>query len=397
MADPYSPEFLANPYPTLAELRQDEPVRRVKVFGFAEAYLVTRYDDARAVLGDPRCVKSLPGAPDPFGSLVAEDESVVTLSTDDPAEHARLRRRLMQGFSPRRLAGLRKRAADALDGLFDELAGRDGAVDLLAEVAYPFVFAVIGDIFGVPDEDREEFRQAMVGRRGDVAGDQLRDRNRASVRRTRDYLADLVRRKRATPGEDIVSGLLVAGPGDGALTDAEVFAALLQLVTASYVTSVNTIATGMWLLLSNPGQLAALPGRPESVRWAVEECLRFESPVLTADRVAARDLTLAGVEVPAGERLLVSISSANRDERRFERPDEFDAGRNPNPHLTFGHGARHCLGAAVARLEASLAFEGMARRFPGARLADPVPRWRSDGIVRGLISVPVLLSGGVQR
>jgi cytochrome P450 len=389
VVEPYSAEFFLDPYPTLAQLRETDPVRRVRVFGFAEAWLVTRHADAKRVLTEPVFAKSLPGQPDPFAALAGDGEDVLTLATDDPAEHARLRRLMMQGFSPRRLAGLRERAQRALDAQLAVLAG-DDIVDLLPNLVYPFVFAVIGDIFGVPHDEREEFRRRLVGRRGDVAGDQMRERNRESVRRTREYLVELVARRRAEPGEDVVSGLIEAQSDDRQLSDAELFAALLLLVTASYVTSVNLINTGIWLLLRHPGQLDRLRATPDGVRWAVEECLRYESPVMSADRIAAQDVRLGDVVVPRGDRVLVSIGSANRDERVFDRADEFDIRRNPNPHLTFGHGVRHCLGAAVARIEAELVFGSLFGVFPRMSLHDVQPDWRCDGIVRGLTALPVI-------
>jgi cytochrome P450 len=390
--------FKADPFAFYARLRAEAPVQAVRWARGSTAIVVSRYADVDAALRDPRLCKNREDALTPAqlatGPRIPKIFSALTrglLSLDGP-DHDRLRRLVQQAFTPRRVEQIRDQVVVLADELLDT-AERRGSMDLVADFAAPLPLAVIARIIGVPEEDVPRFR-AWTNALLSVADSPLR--GSVGVLRFVRYLRRLVAARSRDPRDDLVSAMVQARDDGDRMTTDEIVAMLVLLLTAGHETTVNLIGIGTLALLEHPEQAALLRGTedPAGVRTAVEELLRFTSPVETAtERWAAQDVEIAGTTVPQGSLVLAAIASANRDDAVFDRPDELDLTRSPNPHLAFGKGAHYCLGAPLARLEAQVAVPALLRRAPNLRRADPgAPvAWRGSAIVRGLRSLPVLL------
>ncbi|GHE81650.1 cytochrome P450 family protein [Streptomyces griseoaurantiacus] len=400
-------EFAANPYPAYAWLRTHSPVHRTRLPSGVEAWLVTRYADARRALADPRLSKNPAHHDEPAharGRTGIPGERKAELMTHllniDPPDHTRLRRLVSTAFTPRRVAEFAPRVQELTDRLIDGFAAR-GEADLIHEFAFPLPIYAICDLLGVPREDQDDFRDwagMMIrhgkGPRGGVA---------RSVKKMRGYLADLIHRKRealpaeAAPGEDLVSGLIRASDEGEHLTENEVAAMAFILLFAGFETTVNLIGNGTHALLTHPEQRARLQdslaaGDMGLLETGVEELLRFDGPVeLATWRFATRPLTLGGQDIAPGEAVLVVLAAADRDPERFAEPDVLDLTRRDNQHLGYGHGIHYCLGAPLARLEGRTALATLLTRLPDLRLAvdSTELRWRGGLIMRGLRTLPV--------
>ncbi|NJP71879.1 cytochrome P450 [Streptomyces sp. C1-2] len=400
-------EFAANPYPAYAWLRTHSPVHRTRLPSGVEAWLVTRYADARRALADPRLSKNPAHHDEPAharGRTGIPGERKAELMTHllniDPPDHTRLRRLVSTAFTPRRVAEFAPRVQELTDRLIDGFAAR-GEADLIHEFAFPLPIYAICDLLGVPREDQDDFRDwagMMIrhgkGPRGGVA---------RSVKKMRGYLAELIHRKRealpaeAAPGEDLVSGLIRASDEGEHLTENEVAAMAFILLFAGFETTVNLIGNGTHALLTHPEQRARLQdslaaGDMGLLETGVEELLRFDGPVeLATWRFATRPLTLGGKDIAPGEAVLVVLAAADRDPERFAEPDVLDLTRRDNQHLGYGHGIHYCLGAPLARLEGRTALATLLTRLPDLRLAvdSTELRWRGGLIMRGLRTLPV--------
>jgi cytochrome P450 len=400
-------EFAANPYPAYAWLRTHSPVHRTRLPSGVEAWLVTRYADARRALADPRLSKNPAHHDEPAharGRTGIPGERKAELMTHllniDPPDHTRLRRLVSTAFTPRRVAEFAPRVQELTDRLIDGFAGR-GEADLIHEFAFPLPIYAICDLLGVPREDQDDFRDwagMMIrhgkGPRGGVA---------RSVKKMRGYLAELIHRKRealpaeAAPGEDLVSGLIRASDEGEHLTENEVAAMAFILLFAGFETTVNLIGNGTHALLTHPEQRARLQdslaaGDTGLLETGVEELLRFDGPVeLATWRFATRPLSLGGQDIAPGEAVLVVLAAADRDPERFAEPDVLDLTRRDNQHLGYGHGIHYCLGAPLARLEGRTALATLLTRLPDLRLAvdSTELRWRGGLIMRGLRTLPV--------
>jgi cytochrome P450 len=400
-------EFAANPYPAYAWLRTHSPVHRTRLPSGVEAWLVTRYADARRALADPRLSKNPAHHDEPAharGRTGIPGERKAELMTHllniDPPDHTRLRRLVSTAFTPRRVAEFAPRVQELTDRLIDGFAGR-GEADLIHEFAFPLPIYAICDLLGVPREDQDDFRDwagMMIrhgkGPRGGVA---------RSVKKMRGYLAELIHRKRealpaeAAPGEDLVSGLIRASDEGEHLTENEVAAMAFILLFAGFETTVNLIGNGTHALLTHPEQRARLQdslaaGDTGLLETGVEELLRFDGPVeLATWRFATRPLSLVGQDIAPGEAVLVVLAAADRDPERFAEPDVLDLTRRDNQHLGYGHGIHYCLGAPLARLEGRSALATLLTRLPDLRLAvdSTELRWRGGLIMRGLRTLPV--------
>ncbi|MGH3625864.1 MAG: cytochrome P450 [Sciscionella sp.] len=356
----------ARPHPMvppseLARLRAEAPVSRVHTSAGEPAWLVTRYEDARAVLGDRRFALALPGA---LGGGQASNDSLF----QDPPGHSRLRRLVSAAFTRRRAAGLRTRADEIAEGLVADMAAGERPVDLMRAVAFPLPITVIGELLGVPTGERDSFKGWSNALMSLPAGNGGTDPGTAWEGLSRQVGA-MIADKREQQGEDLLSALItVRDTEDDRLSEAELVMMAITLIMAGYVTT--SVATGLGaILLTGHDQLARLAAEPALVPTAVEEVLRFQAAGGDVARVATDDLECSGVSIAAGEKVVVSLTSANRDESRFADPDRFDIARTDNPHLTFGHGIHHCLGAALARMELQAVFTGLAARLPDLRLA----------------------------
>ena len=419
----FTPEFAADPYPAYAWLRDHAPVHRTTLPSGVEAWLVTRYADARQALADSRLSKNpvhhskraqrsgRVGIPGERGA-----DLMTHLLNIDPPDHTRLRRLVSKAFTPRRVASFEPRVQQLTDGLIDGFAGR-GEADLIHEFAFPLPIYAICELLGVPREDQDDFRDwagmmirhpvgtpADPRRRGGPRGGVAR-----AVKRMRTYLAELIHRKRAEltaepkPDEDLISGLIRASDQGENLTENEVAAMAFILLFAGFETTVNLIGNGICALLRNPHRLAQLQeslrrGETALLAGAVEELLRYDGPVeLATWRFATAPLTLGGSEIPVGDPVLVVLAAADRDPERFDGPDILDLARRDNPHLGFGHGIHYCLGAPLARLETRSALATLLTRLPDLRFAvapDDL-RWRGGLIMRGLRELPVSFTPSV--
>ncbi|GDY32077.1 cytochrome P450 family protein [Gandjariella thermophila] len=385
---------VADPYPWYARLRTEAPVCRVRQEGGLEIYLVTRYEDARRALTDPRLSKNpevgaetLAAAGEHTYRAVAVALAGNMLGTDPP-EHTRLRRLLSAAFTQRRVEGLRPRVQAITDGLLDAVSGRR-EVDLMDALAFPLPITVICELLGVPAADRDDFRRWTTASLLPYGRPAQADGTRA----LNEYLAALIKAKRDRPSDDLISALITAS-ADGRLSADEVLANAVLLLIAGHETTVNLIGNGVLALLREPHLWRELRRDPGLVPGAVEELLRYDGPVERAtSRFAAEDVEIAGVTVPKGSVVIVALGSADRDPERFPDPDTVDLRRGENPHLAFGHGIHYCLGAPLARMEGQIAIGTLLRRFPDLALAAPAGAlvWRESRLMRGLTALPVAL------
>ncbi|ASO19474.1 cytochrome P450 [Actinoalloteichus hoggarensis] len=389
--DDFEKVVLKDPHPAYQELRVEGPVRRMVIPEGEATWIVTRYDEARAALADPALQKSPPAAAvGRFKDDVyfSQDLSANLLQSDQP-EHTRLRKLVTKAFTSRRVAELRPRVEQIADELLDEMAGRT-EVDLLDAFAFPLPMTVICEFLGVPGEDRDDFRR-WSNLLLDVDSEETGPASASMAA----YLMRLIAAKREAPADDLLTALIQARDDEDRLSERELVGMVFVLLVAGHETTVNLIGNGVHALLRHPDQLAALKADPGLLPGAVEEFLRFDGPIhLATMRWASTDMTLYGARVSAGDPVLVSLLSANRDPDRFEEPDRLDVTRAPGGHLAFGHGIHFCLGAPLARMEGEIAFGRLLARFPDLSLAaEPETlRWRHSTLIHGLETLPVRLT-----
>ncbi|MGW4727012.1 cytochrome P450 family protein [Streptomyces sp. NPDC004291] len=400
-------EFATDPYPAYAWLREHAPVHRTTLPSGVEAWLVTRYADARQALADQRLSKNPAHhdeSPHAKGKTGIPGERKAELMTHllniDPPDHTRLRRLVSKAFTPRRVAEFAPRVQELTDRLIDAFVEK-GSADLIHEFAFPLPIYAICDLLGVPEEDQDDFRDwagMMIRHGGGPRGGVAR-----SVKKMRGYLAELIHRKREAPGDDLISGLIKASDHGEHLTENEAAAMAFILLFAGFETTVNLIGNGLYALLRDSVQRGLLQtslaaGETGLLETGIEELLRYDGPVEMATwRYATRALTIGGQEIPAGDPVLVVLAAADRDPERFDGPDVLDLARRDNQHLGYGHGIHYCLGAPLARLEGQTALATLLTRLPDLRLAaDPAElRWRGGLIMRGLRTLPVEFSPSV--
>ncbi|WP_309057897.1 cytochrome P450 [Streptomyces sp.] len=390
-------EFATDPYPAYAWLREHAPVHRTRLPSGVEAWLVTRYADARQALADQRLSKNPVHHAEPGKTGIPGERSaglMTHLLNIDPPDHTRLRRLVSKAFTPRRVAEFAPRVRELTDRLIDGFAEK-GEADLIHDFAFPLPIYAICDLLGVPAEDQDDFRDwagMMIRHGGGPRGGVAR-----SVKKIRGYLAELIHRKRQDLGDDLISGLIRASDHGDHLTEAEATAMCFVLLFAGFETTINLIGNGTYQLLRHPEQRERLQaslaaGEAGLLETGVEELLRFDGPVeLATWRYATRDLSIGGQAIPAGDPVLVVLAAADRDPARFTEPDTLDLARRDNQHLGYGHGIHYCLGAPLARLEGQVALATLLTRLPDLRLAaDPAElRWRGGLIMRGLRTLPV--------
>ncbi len=392
--------FHADPWPAYARLRAERPLCRVRLPSGEEAVLATRHADVAALLKDARLAKDPANARTPATLTRTRRPPRMLrpltrnlLALDDP-DHARLKRLVQAAFTPRRVEALREQTEAVSTQLLDALSRRT-RFDLVKEYALPLPVTVISELLGVPARDRTRFahwsrtliRAGTTPLRLALALPHMTGFLR--------YLRRLIATKRTEGGDDLVSAL-VRDEAAGKLDGEELMALVAILVSAGHETTTNLIGNGLLALLQHPGERERLTADSALIGSAVEELLRFAGPVeMSTPRFAREGLEIAGTPVPRGAQVFGVIASANRDPARFAEPDRLDLGRAPNRHLTFGEGGHHCVGAALARLEARVAFADLLRRLPHLRLAVPAERlrWRPHHILRGLTHLPVWVAG----
>ncbi|GAA1964324.1 cytochrome P450 [Amycolatopsis minnesotensis] len=398
----FDPAHRADPYPTYRRWREDTPVAGP----MPGLFVVTRHADCAAVLRDSRFGHAEPDEPnllrpapptDAETALVDENGNPVRSFLGlNPPDHTRLRKLVSKAFTRPMVARLAPRIEQLTTDLLDGMAKRTGQVDLIESLAYPLPVAVISELLGIPNADRDQFvawsHSLARGLDPDFA---LPPGTRENLVRTRgefaEYIRGLAAIRRADPGEDLLSALVQVHDSGDVLTENELLATCILLLIAGHETTVNLIGNGTLALLRAPGQLAALRDEPELVDHAVEEFLRYDSPVQLTMRAALEDAEIGGVEIARGSAALLVIGSANRDPDAVADPDALDVRREPTRHLAFGQGIHFCLGAPLARLEARIAFQALLARFPALRLAAE-PAWKDNLILRGLATLPVHLT-----
>ncbi len=390
--------FFQDPHALYAELRRTGPVRKVCLPQGIRTWLVTSYADARQALSDPRLSKDFtaarplferhrdPGAPPlEFGADLAAH-----MLNSDPPDHTRLRKLVTRAFTVRGVEHLRPRVQEITDSLLDGLASAT-EVELLGALAFPLPMTVICELLGVPDGDRQEFREWSSALISAGPRDLVRDAAQAMF----GYLVALIAAKRAAPADDLLTALIEATEDGDRLTEQELLSMVFLLLLAGHETTVNLIGNGVLSLLRAPEQLAALRADPALLPGAVEEFLRFEGPVSMATmRYTTAPITFGDTEIPVGEFVTVVLGAANRDPDRFPDGGDLDVTRAPQAHLAFGHGIHYCIGAPLARMEGEIAIGSLLARFPDLALAgEPTElAWRDSTVVRALRTLPVRLS-----
>ncbi|MER6380227.1 cytochrome P450 [Streptomyces sp. NPDC001250] len=381
--------LIDHPYDVYRRLRDTAPVQRITGPDGAPAWLVTRYEDVRAALADPRLSLDKRHASDGtykgFALPPALDANLLNM---DPPDHTRIRRMVGRAFTPHRVQQLREPIRRTADRLLDAF-GPHGTTDLVAAYAAPLPITVICDLLGVPESHRLDFR---VWTDALVAPDPARPgAAREAVAAMLGFFTGLLAAKRAEPADDLLSDLIAVRDEDGdRLSEDELMSLTFVILFAGYENTVQLIGNAVLGLLQHPDQLAALRKDPTHIPAAVEELARYEGPALLAiRRFPVEDVTIGGVTVPAGETVLVSLSAANRDPARFPDPDRLDLSRDATGHLALGHGIHYCLGAPLARAETEIALAALLERFPELALSDGELRWRPSLRARGLLALPV--------
>lgn len=385
-------ESVRDPYPAYGRLREEQPVCRMKLRDGLHCWLVSRYDDARVALADPRLSRDPRRAGSQWqaadrGRPLEDGANLgIHMLTRDPPDHTRLRRLVSDTFTPARAERMRKRVQAIADSLVDAVEDH-GKAELIAEFAYPFSIAVISEVLGIPAEDQDIFRQwtsnAVAPEPGKCPA--------TPPPGPGGYLQAFLAAKRLDPGDDLVSELIVANAEDQ-LSEAELLSMIFLLLIAGHENTVGLIGNGVLALAGDPDQLALLCDQPHLVDSAVEEVLRYDGPMeLAAWRFTTEPVTIGGTLIPAGEPVLIALAGAHRDPCRFTAPDRFDITRTHNPHLGFGHGIHYCVGAPLARLEGRVALGTLLRRLPDLAIAVPVDQIRRQPsfVTRGLHELPV--------
>jgi cytochrome P450 len=398
--NPLEPGYAEDPYPHLALLRERDPVHHSPL----GMWVLFRYDDVFAVLrdasmsvedenitvGDMARREQLEAiSREEGGDPGGRDHAILNI---DPPDHTRLRKLVAQGFTPRTIERLRPRVQQLVDETLDRVEG-SASWDLVPELAFPLPFQVISEMLGMPESDRDQIRDwsHTLTRTLDpvIDEEELRAAVRASVAMNA-YLTDVIEWKRAKPGDDVLTTLLEAEADGDRLSAVELRAQLVLLFIAGHETTVNLIGNGTLALLRNPDQLERWRRDPTLDANAVDELLRYDSPVQMSRRITLQDIEIDGQAIESGSFIMTSLASANRDPAHWgDDADRLDLGRDgAGQHLGFGSGVHYCLGASLARLEAQVAIGTLIRRFPDLELAgDPVPNGRIT--LRGLDSLPL--------
>ena len=388
-------DFIQDAHAVGAVLREHTPIRHVVLPSGLPVWLVTGYEEARAVAADPRF--SSQRVYDRMHRMVLGEDEESLFSEDfamnllnlDPPDHTRLRKLVAKTFTTRAIAPLRPRIEQIADELLDAMAGQD-SVDLLEAYAYPLPIRVITELLGVPFDDRDQFTQwskTMVdGGATEAAG--------AATMQMAGYLHGLIAAKRETPTDDLLTQLVHTSEDGDQLSPSELIAVSVVLLVGGFETTVNLISGGILSLSQHPDQLALLRADRGLMPTAIDEFLRHETPnLLSSPRYTTEEVEIAGVVIPAGDFVMVSWLATNRDPARFTDPDRLDITRPMGGHLGFGHGLHFCLGAPLARLEGEIAFGRLLDRFADIEVLSAVDdlRWRDSTAMHGLESLVLRL------
>jgi len=387
---PFGPNVGLVIHPMYFWLQEHEALARVKLPYGEEGWLLTRYDDVRTALADPRFSLAQAAVRD-VPRLTPQRQGAI-LTDLDPPGHTRLRRLVAKAFTVRRVEQLRARAEQITNDLLDEMVKAGPPADLGQAFAVPLPGLMICELIGVPYADRDEFRE-WVGAFMSVTA-LTAEQRMARMGQLAGYLATLAAQRRQAPTDDLLGALVVASDEGDHLTEDEVIQLTLLILAAGYESTASQITNFTYALLTHPDQHAVLRERPDLMPDAVEELMRWVPLLVTADtlpRYALADVELSGGTVPAGDPVLLAKHAANRDPRMYGDPDRLDITREPKGHLGFGHGAHHCLGAPLARMDIQVGLTALLHRLPGLRLAVPEDRleWKTGMAVRGPVALPI--------
>ena len=394
--NPMTRAFQVDPYPVYRKLQEKDPFHRSRPIG---GWVLTRHADISAVLRNPAFLsdgRKMPNARKMHERAVRDglateaDFATQPMLTTDPPDHTRLRSLVSRAFTPRAVEALRPRVEHLVEEMVERCAAL-GTFDVIAEIAYPLPVIIIAEMLGIPPEDRDQFKRwsddlaSTVG----MASVEEQLRARAARQALRTYLEPIIAERRRAPREDLLSALVAAEDDGDRLSIDELHATVMLLLVAGNETTTNLIGNGLLALLQHPDQLERLRTQPEMIGTAVEELLRYDSPVQGTSRFTLADTEVNGHPVEAGQNLFLMIGAANRDAAQFANPDALDIGREDNKHLSFGNGIHYCLGAPLARIEGPAALSAIIERFPDMRLATEKLDWGANIILRGLRSLPV--------
>ncbi|HTN26841.1 MAG TPA: cytochrome P450 [Burkholderiales bacterium] len=383
-------DFVDNPYPYYALLREHDPVHALEGGGA----LLTRYEDILSVYRDARASsdKTIEFRPK-FGESPLYEHHTTSLVFNDPPLHTRVRRLMLGALNQRAIARMEGDVTRLVDALLDDIAEKPEA-DLIEAFAARIPVEVIGNLLSVPHSERGPLRAwslAILSALEPAPGRDVLDRGNRAVSDFIEYLRVLVAERRTHPGNPEVDVLtrLILGESDGArLTEKELYHNCIFLLNAGHETTTNLVGNGIWLLLNHPEQMQRLRREPALIASAIEEMLRYEGPIQLNNRRLVAPMVLGGKELPEGTFITIAIGAANRDPSQFAEPERFDVARNPNRHVAFGQGAHACAGMNVARMEARIAFTRLFSRFTGIESGGPPVRDRRIRF-RGFRSLPL--------
>lgn len=395
--DPWNPAFVADPYPAYAELRE---AGRVRYFEPTNQWLVAHHADVSALLRDRRLGRTYqhrftheefgrtapPPEHEPFHTL--NDHGMLDL---EPPDHTRIRRLVSKAFTPRTVERLRPYVERLAGELADALVAAGGG-DLLTDVAEPLPVAVIAEMLGIPEADRAPLRPWSADICGMYELNPPEETAQKAVRASlefSEYLRELIAERRRNPGEDLISGLIAAhDEDDDRLTEQEMISTCVLLLNAGHEATVNSTVNGWWALFRHPDQLAALRADHSLVPSAVEELMRYDTPLQLFERWVLDEIEIDGQVIPRGAEIAMLFGSANHDPAVFTDPERLDLTRRDNPHISFSAGIHYCIGAPLARIELAASMTALLRKAPTLRLATE-PRRRPNFVIRGLEGLAV--------
>jgi len=381
--------FTRNPMQVLRRLQADAPVSRAVMWGSVPVWLVTGYQEAKALLADPRLSKDRENGlnllpPNSSGELITELTAHMVYA--DPPDHTRLRKLVAEAFTAEAVEQFRPKIEAISEELLDKI-DTHAPVDLITAYAEPLAVRAVSDLLGIPVMYRNQFLSVL----GPFLNESHSEQKRAAADRLTIMLHVLIAEKRRRPTDDLGSALVAASDDGELFSERELLATLTLLIIAGHDPTVNLIGNGVLALLREPSQLATLRADPTLMPVAVEELLRLGGPVnITTIRFTTEAIRVRDVEIGAGEFVMISLLAANRDARQFTNPDQLDITRKPHPHLGFGHGIHHCVGAALGRMEARIALTRLLDRFKTLKLVTTEPiEYRDSTIIHGPASLQV--------
>jgi cytochrome P450 len=396
-------DFMQRPYEVLEEYRRRGPVHHIVFPHGAAVWLITKYDDVRNLLADPRVCKDgrrmnelfvkQSGLPDTEEGVGFDDELSQHMLNSDAPRHTRLRSLVSKAFTLRQMENYRSRMGEVVDELLAQIEGKQ-EIEMVGEFALPLVINVICDVLGIPNDDRETFRRWAVEL---VGAGQPPEVVEAASKNVMAYSERVIDDKTENPADDLISGLIKGRDDQGdKLTRQELVAMIFLFTVAGHVTSMHTIANAVHSLLTHPDQFEKLKADMSIMPRAIDELMRFDSAVAVATfRFTGDEVTVGGQTIPEGEILALSLSSAHRDDDRFPDGNALDLDRKPNGVLGFGHGPHFCIGQPLAKIQTEIALTKLFTRYPHMTMLTPSHelRWESSTLLRGPITLPIALNG----